>query len=83
MVDTVFQDKEETMGYKHKDALLESLIDKRVTINFKHGKTYTGTLGFNEELGMYILINVVDEKTGFPTGSVLFRKSHYKDVVRR
>ena len=71
------------MGYKHKDALLESLIDKRVTINFKDGTTYTGLLKFDEGFGMYRLINVVNEKTGFPKQDTLFRKSHYKDVVRR
>lgn len=83
MVDTVFQDKEETMGYKHKDALLDSLLGKRVTVTFIDGDKITGLLGFDEQMEQYKLTNAINEKRGFPTHDTLFRKSHYKDVVRR
>jgi hypothetical protein len=40
-------------------------------------------LGFSEVEQKYKLTNTVEEKTGFPMGNVLFRKSVCKKVERR
>lgn len=71
------------MGYNRRDALLDSLLDKRVTITFIDGIKYTGLLKFDDEREMYKLVNTINEKGGFPTHDCLFRKSRCKDVVRR
>ena len=69
------------MTYNHNSPKIDRFIGKRVTVEFTDGTVYIGLLkGFNEKIDRYVLVNVLNDKTGFPTTNTEFRKSHVKRI---
>jgi hypothetical protein len=79
----VTSEGENDMSCNHRDEKLDRYINKRVTVNLVDSGTFTGVLKYNEIKEMYCLSNVFDERRGFPSTDILFRKSLVKNICMK